>query len=120
MGKRKEVSFQRMTEILSKHCGASLTSGAEILPPKDISIVPKAEPRHSGEIRWSAVLLKDGSKSQTTIKGDGYSILRCQANGEFTGRFLAFAPDRRVLGGFDDAAAAKHACNLHRGAAHAG
>lgn len=49
-----------------------------------------------------------------TIESDaGYSILRCTANGEPTGRFIAFAGRYAPIGGYNSREEAQAACEIH-------
>lgn len=95
IGKRKEVTQERMREILARRAPQAIAAP----PPK--------------RMKWRTV---DENIAESNF---GYRVLRCTADGKPTGRFIAFrgkTTDLRsplVLGGYDSWEDARTACDAH-------
>lgn len=58
-------------------------------------------------MKWRAIAVN-------TIESDrGYTVLQCTANGEPTGRYIAFAGRTIVIGGYNSREEAQQCCETH-------
>lgn len=124
MGKRKEVTFKRMKEILAKHAPKTetriSTEGGQGASSPAVCNTSSPSPEVKGTEREARKRMRWRTVEDNIAESNfGYRVLRCTSNGKPTGRFIAFKGKTTnltsplVLGGYDSWEDARAACDAH-------